>query len=52
MATNHLPTDYQSTIIAFLKNLPITIGTDWQNQTLYFTLAKHWKQLQCLGNDL
>ena len=52
MATNYLPLDYQCTIVAFLKYLPITTGTDWQNQTLYFTLAKHRQNIDKSYNGL
>ena len=47
MATNNLLTDYQCTIIALTKFLPIMIGTNWQKQVLYFRMAKHW---QIIGN--
>ena len=47
MATNNLPIDYQCIIMFFKKVLPITIGTNWQKQILYFTLAKYW---QSIGN--
>ena len=39
MITNNLLIDYQCTIIALTRFLPIMIGINWQKQILYFTLA-------------